>query len=62
MAFPSESNSIFVPEFPLDRNNSGLEFLKQVGVPIPQLGGGAYLPTGSGLSLQIHLPTVGHFC
>ena len=29
---------IFVPEFPLDRNNSGLKILMWVGGPIPQLG------------------------
>jgi hypothetical protein len=36
MAFPSVSAPLFVPAFPLDRNNSGLIFLRWVGGPIPQ--------------------------
>jgi hypothetical protein len=38
MAFPSVSTPLFVPVFPLDRNNSGLKFWRWVGGPIPQLG------------------------
>ena len=43
MAFPLVSIffilvPVFVPAFPLDRNNSGLKFLRWVGGPIPQLG------------------------
>ena len=30
--------SIFVPEFPLDRNNAGLKGLRWVNGPTPQLG------------------------
>jgi hypothetical protein len=30
MAFPSVSAPFFVPIFPLDRSNSGLEFLRRV--------------------------------
>ena len=35
MAFPSVSAPLFVPEFSLDRNNSGLIFLRWVAGPIP---------------------------
>jgi hypothetical protein len=37
-AFPSVPTPLFVPVFPLDRNNPGLIFLRWVGSPIPQLG------------------------
>jgi hypothetical protein len=37
---PSLSAPLFVPVFPLDRNNSGLQFWKCVGLPIPQRGWG----------------------
>jgi len=37
MAFPADSAPLFVPEFPFDRRNSGLIFLRWVGGPIPQL-------------------------
>jgi hypothetical protein len=40
MVFPSVSAPLFVLAFPLDRSNSGLKFLRWVGGPIPQLGGG----------------------
>jgi hypothetical protein len=40
MAFPSVSALLFVPVFPLDRNNSGLKFWRWVSGPISQLGGG----------------------
>ena len=36
MAFPSVSALLFVPEFPLDRNNSRLIFLSMLDGPIPQ--------------------------
>jgi len=38
MAFPSVSAPLFVPAFPLDRNNSELIFLRWVGGPIPHVG------------------------
>jgi hypothetical protein len=38
MAFPPLSDPLFVHEFPLDRNNSGLKILRWVGDPIPQPG------------------------
>ena len=38
MAFPLVSVPLFVPVFPLDRNNSELKFWRWVGGPIPQLG------------------------
>ena len=45
----------FVPVFPLDRDNSGLKFLRWVGGPIPQLEAHAYpldmVSTGSISSL-----------
>jgi hypothetical protein len=44
--------SIFVPAFPLDRNNSGSKILKMGGWPSVSAGGGLFL---------FHLPTVGHF-
>jgi hypothetical protein len=37
MTFLSVSASLLFPEFPLDRNNSGLNFLRWVGDPLPQL-------------------------
>ena len=37
-AFPSVSALLFVPIFPLDRNNSGLKILRWVVGPIPQQG------------------------
>jgi hypothetical protein len=58
VAFPSVSAPFFDSAFPLDRNNSGLKFLRVSG-PIPQLGG-PYLSTGGGL-YRFYLPTVGHF-
>ena len=36
MAFPSVSVPLFVPEFPLDRSNSGLKFWRWVWGPINQ--------------------------
>jgi hypothetical protein len=42
MAFPSVSALLIVPVFSLDRNNSGLKFLRWVGGPIPQPGGHTY--------------------
>ena len=45
--------SIFVPAFPLDRNNSGLKFLRWVGVPISQLGA---MPINWIWSLQVLSP------
>jgi hypothetical protein len=38
MAFPSVSAPLFVHAFHLDRNNSGLKFLRWVGGLIPQPG------------------------
>ena len=34
MAFPSVSAPLFVTAFPLDRNDSGLEFLRWVGMAV----------------------------
>jgi hypothetical protein len=47
IAFPLLPAILFVPEFLLDRNNSGLIFLRCVGGPIPQLG--LYLTYGYNL-------------
>jgi hypothetical protein len=38
MTFPSVSVLLFVPAFPLDRNNSGLKFLRWVGCPFLSRG------------------------
>jgi hypothetical protein len=38
MAFPSVSAPLFVTEFPFDKRNSGLIFLRWVGGTIPQPG------------------------
>jgi hypothetical protein len=53
MAFPSVSVPFFVSAFPLDRNDSGLKFLRWVGSPIPQLGA---MPVYWRWSLQILSP------
>jgi hypothetical protein len=49
MAFASISAPFFfVPEFPFDRNNSGLKILRWVSCPLPQIG---VMPINWGLSL-----------
>lgn len=37
MAYSMVSATLFFYKFPLDKNNSGLKFLRWVGGPIPQL-------------------------
>ena len=58
MAFNSVSDLLFVPLFPIDRNNSELKFCRCVGGPIPQLGA---MPNLWLLSRQILLPDSGIF-
>jgi hypothetical protein len=58
MAFPSVSDSLFVPAFPLHKSNSGLIFLTWVDGPIPQPG--LCLTSGYGL-YRFSLPFVGYF-
>ena len=53
MAFPLVSALLFVPKFPLDRNNSGLKFVRWVDGSIPQLEA---LPIYWWWSLQVLSP------
>ena len=58
VAFNSVSDLLFVPLFPIDRNNSELKFCRCVGGPIPQLGA---MPNLWLLTRPILLPDSGIF-
>jgi hypothetical protein len=50
--------SIYVPEFPLDRDNSGLKILRGMDSPIPPLGA---MSVFWRWSLRFYLPVAGYF-